>query len=247
MRRAWYLVGLFWAANAYAQVPPPAKPEPLPSEYHSIFFSDQEMITLNGLEQKRKNQLIAGIGLQEAEQPANEPQTIVSYYTYPQFYLNSLAYQGANRWTFWLNRFAYNPSNAATLPGLTIEEVSSNYIMFKFRAKESDPIDFRSDDHGANVQTDAASRTITFTLRPNQTFSTYTLKTYEGQVEPVTVNAGQIDPALLPKAKSLPGLEAVFNPLLPEEEPSVTPEPTPPSNQGFEGLLNRNKALEKPQ
>lgn len=234
---------MLWASASFAQEQAapsqdPAPP-PLPAAYKSVLFSDQELTLLKALEQKRKAQLLRGEDVPEVattteQAPTAQPASVT--YEYPQFYLSMLAYNGPDRWIFRANGQNYTPVNRASAADFTIHKVEPAQVVLKYQASTDDPIDF-SRPTQANVRLDPNTRSIWFALKPNQTFSTYTLKVYEGWVEPFIVDKRQANATLAPA----PSVAEVFTP------PASAPEPAAPSNQGLEGLMNRNKALENIQ
>lgn len=171
------------------QAAPAATPNdvlPIFKKYKSILFSEQEIMHLNAIEQKQKDRLSAGT---TAASPADKAGKVARtvYYTYPQFYLASLAYRAPGQWIFWMNGVKYTPASGPIAQGATIESVLPSQVVFTYRLSGTDYI--RTDNVPANphVEIRAQERTIRFTLLPNQTFSTYTLRIYEGQVAPVTI------------------------------------------------------------
>jgi hypothetical protein len=241
MKRLW-LVGTIWAvaASAWAQgaakAPAPA-PAPAPEifkEYKSIMFSDQEIIQLKATEEAQKIKRAQEERQQVAVEKEPRKRQASAYYTYPQFYLGSLAYYSAEEWTFWLNGKKYTPASGTEADGVTIESVLPSRIIFTYKVRKEEPIDLQATPNDSGIQINTNERSIMFALSPNQTFSTYGLRLYEGRIQPVTVALGASN---LSKSASMAEetLKQIFE------------SPPTQDDAGLEGLINRNNQLEKPQ
>ncbi len=129
-----------------------------------------------------------------AEQAADAPPKPPMRYTSPSFFLNTLLYLSPENWAVWLNGKKYTH----TLPDgdLTIMSVMENRVTIQLIAPA--PIDilspkwkttltarteeghYASDD--GRIIVNPKNNSITFTLKPNQSFSVYAMRIVEGRV-----------------------------------------------------------------
>lgn len=108
-------------------------------------------------------------------------------YVYPQFHLESIIYRGRNDWIAWINN--QKLSNAGPALGeIRIMDIDRGHVMVQWTPANMKRV-LQSWDPLAEtfVQVDTGQGTVTFTLRPNQTFSSYRMKVLEGKVVPVQV------------------------------------------------------------
>lgn len=168
-------------------------------------------------------------GLVGARKTLHEPQNR-QYLYYPQFFLQALVYHSPDDWMVRINHQDFSPT---VLGGanLRVKKVDVDKVMVEWRPDQMDLVD-RSWDKSASkdVTVDDGNGTVTFSLRPNQTFSSYVMRALEGKVLPVAVggaNAGPLDLKEKPEPAVPPTPDAGAKPATPDT-----------SNEGFGGLIN---------
>ncbi len=116
------------------------------------------------------------------------------YYTYPQFFLESLVFHTDTDWTVWLNGQRITPESKQHSSEIKVVGIDKNQVTLQWT-----PADFervrKTWENNSNefVMLDQAARMVSFVLKPNQTFSSYVMKVLEGKVLPVTVDNQEIE------------------------------------------------------
>ena len=158
----------------------------------------------------------------------------VTAFTYPQFFLDSIVYHAVDNWAVWIsNGTGAEPIRLTpeTPPGsfdIRVLEVEEDYVTILWRPLVMEKVSevWRSQSNDA-IQVDEQEGTVVFTLRPNQTFTSYLMRVVEGRVQPVTIgNTPQevANPAFSPDAPPAEGSE---------------------SQEGLGGLINQYENLPK--
>ena len=126
-------------------------------------------------------------------------------FTYPQFFLDSLVYHDEKDWTVLINK-ARLSAKVAQSGDISIISVDNEKVLVEWKPKKMERVNeswaqYKND----TAKVDVLEGTVRFTLRPNQTFSSYVMRVIEGRVKPVTVdiksgdsdaqNASQPNPA----------------------------------------------------
>ncbi len=134
--------------------------------------------------------------------------------TYPVFYLSSIAYRNANDWAVWMGRTRITPKN--NKPPLEITGINGDSASFRWTPEyfaqligrkqagelaSMDGLKHRT-TKADSVNVLAEPRAITFTLRPNQSFSSAHMRTFEGKV--AAVSLGESAPILPSEAGQKP-------------------------------------------
>ncbi|NBO19723.1 MAG: hypothetical protein EBV03_10995 [Proteobacteria bacterium] len=126
------------------------------------------------------------------QQAAAEPPKPVPF-TYPQFFLELLNYRGPNDWLVQINGRKFAPHIFPGEHWLKIIMVDRDSVVVEWTPKDMDKVTDAwmvvpmNDVSRSDVLVDSVRDTVTFTLRPNQTFSSYAMRVLEGKVKPVTV------------------------------------------------------------
>lgn len=210
----------------------------------SLFFTPEEIMYLHTAAKeynKRKAGELAQGEFNEADfisQLTNlNGAPKARYYTYPQFFLSSLVYRTAGDWSAWLNNVKLSGSAAQEPVDIPVSEFKSSQETTPERAPmkvvsigkdavtfEWHPVSMRRinetvgkiapEKADARVAVDEVANTVRFTLRANQTFSSYSMSVVEGEVVPVTVssNLSYTPPSASAKAKENPAAKAEDKP-----------------------------------
>lgn len=129
-----------------------------------------------------------------SEQAADAPPKPPVRYTSPSYFLNTLLYLSSENWAVWLNGKKYTH----TLPDgdITILSVFENRVTISWKGPA--PLDilspkwkttltartengnYASDD--GRITVNPKENSVTFTLKPNQSFSLYAMRIVEGRV-----------------------------------------------------------------
>jgi hypothetical protein len=111
------------------------------------------------------------------------------FFTYPQFFLNSLVYYAADNWIVWVNgekitQATPKESNNIRVNNITPESVTLEWFPLEMERVTEIWRSFPND----KVTVDMQRGQVIFNIKPNQTFSSYTMTVLEGKVLPVTVD-----------------------------------------------------------
>ncbi len=217
---------------------PPANAQEEPSASNSLFFSGKELALIRTAIQSYQNQVgfsgSIGEGEQEDELKGLKPDEVAKkYFTYPQLYLESLVYHSPNDWVVWINGQKILPTTPKQGADIQVEAIDRDKVTIVWRPVDMEKINEVWDiSPTESVSVDDAQGTVTFTLRHNQTFSSYVMRVLEGKVVPVTVE--------LQHARGAK----------PKKEPQAAPEAASAEsgedadNTGLGGLINSYKKLE---
>ncbi len=119
---------------------------------------------------------------------------------YPSFFLSSIIYERPDEWAIWLNGFRLtNKMNKETDP-LYVTEISPESVRITWKPDSVmllhlGSIAVQQKDDPDKVPIDAVNKSITFTLRPNQTFVSSILSVEEGRIPSVTVQLASAEGA----------------------------------------------------
>lgn len=111
------------------------------------------------------------------------------YFTYPQFFLSTLVYYAPNDWVVWINNEKITPQTPRESSNIRVGGIASDRVTFEWFPLEMERVveiwkSFPND----KVSVDIPRGQVVFSLKPNQTFSSYTMTVLEGKVLPVTVD-----------------------------------------------------------
>lgn len=205
------------AVTSAATPPATAVKEPVPI---SIFFTPEEL-------QRMRTALIAyekskKAKISNAESKANDflnqltdsepkakPAQVEKVYVYPQFFLNSLVFDAEDDWVVLVNNQRFSAKVPQSDPELKVLNVDREKVSLEWTPKKMDRV-MESWEKNVNEQigVDPVVGTVTFTLRPNQTFSSYAMRVLEGKVRPVMIvikqEVGAADDAGAPADNAAP-------------------------------------------
>ncbi len=229
--------------------PAPSLPAPVaiadevaPEPAKSIFFSDAQVNALRAAMRRYMGQggMPGDTMLPEGNIAGATPQTgganpaAIQYFTYPQFFLDSLIYHSKADWIVWINDRKITQENAVASPDLQVLGIDHEKVTLKWRPADMRRVqDTWARTPNDQVDFDPLAGTLTFTLHHNQTFSSYAMKVLEGRVTPVTVEVTPESQALRSGASAIPA--AAEGMAAPDAEGS---------GEGLGGLLNAYQKLE---
>ena len=183
------------------------------------------------------NQLDPGI----IDAPAEKPKPVP--FTYPQFFLQTLSYHSANEWLVVINGEKFIPHYNNPRSWLKVVMVDKEMVVMEWRPQNMKKVSeawmvapvvpAKSD-----VLVDSIHETVTFTLKPNQTFSSFAMRVVEGKVPPVTV-------MIQPDEQNGTGGEAAKPIDVPQPAEATPVKPTPPVDDTRAGVPGLNDTYKK--
>lgn len=163
----------------------------------SIFFSTDELEAINKAKQSYERKSHGGKpdeGVEEEDflkklENLAAPKKAQTIFTYPQFFLSSIVYNSASDWVLWINNEKITPASGISPSGLKVIEISKEKATLEWHPEEMDKVaDIEGDPNKNPVKVDFINNKVIFTLRGNQTFTSYAMRIVEGKVLPITVN-----------------------------------------------------------
>jgi hypothetical protein len=228
------------------------------SAYQSIMYSKEDLELLSVVIDAVKNKKELP-GQKPAAQPAPTidlttdftPEPVSKYYRFPQFHLTSIAFFKPDDWVIWVNGTKITSRKPDIIKRLEIKEVTANQVVFEYLFLSDDKSDFSLESEDERITINQATRTVSFMLQPNQTFSSYNWKIYEGKITQVKVLKEESSNSF---ATSLPSVKDIFPtgmsvPDAPLSAPSnninLPPQSMPKQNTGLVGLMNRGNEINR--
>jgi hypothetical protein len=255
----WLVVTLFFLATygggavVYAQTELQSQPttdSPAPtnvpasssSEMQSLFFSADDIASINDAQAVYEKNHRGSTALDEEDflkkLSGSDKKTIQdsTYFTYPQFFLSSIMYHSPTDWAVWINGEKITQKEIENKSHLFVVDVNGQKVTLEWRPERMDKItDVAASTKNSTqnpVSVDLLNNKVEFTLKGNQTFTSYSMKIVEGRVSPVTVDrSGQkIDLGALPPPSS-PAAPATptMPPSMPAMPPAMPTIPMPPT------------------
>lgn len=172
------------------------------------------------------------------------------FFTYPQFYLDSLVYHSPTDWLVWINGEKITPETPKESKNIHVVTVDNEKVTLAwFPLTMSAVLEVWKLMPNEAITIDKQRNQVIFTLRPNQTFSSYILRVLEGKQEPVIVDMSQIGEdgsamddirqyqganGTLPQGEELPpasknNLDDFVNQAEPLPPPAALPDSPPPT------------------
>ena len=109
-------------------------------------------------------------------------------FTYPQFFLSSLVYHGKDDWVVLIDNNKFSAKGLLGNDELKLLEVDNEKVFVEWKPKKMDRVSQSwVQNKNKDILVDPVAGTVTFTLHPNQTFSSFVMRVLEGKVMPVTV------------------------------------------------------------
>jgi hypothetical protein len=231
--------------------PAAAAPTPVPEtisfdkpEYrkiHSLFFSPADMadvtVALNNYKKHFSGQPDDADFDEEdflnqlAGMRKRGPKT-ARFFSYPQFFLESLVYHSKTNWIVWVNGFKITQETPQENDNIVVKEIDQDKVRFEWHPTAIEmeriaPAWERTQPPG--IEFDKTHAVVAFTLRPNQTFSSYVMNVLEGKVQSVTIDTSVAE---------IPEEEIIVD----EPEEVARPEPAQ-SREGLGGLIDAYSKL----
>lgn len=202
-------------AAAPAPVPPPGAPPAVPGAVGaaglpqnvkpiSLFITPAELAKINAAieDYKRAKESANKSAEEQAKNFLNQldqqvpevaaPPKPVTF-IFPQFYLERLSYRHQNDWLVQINGHKFGPGIGSVSSWIKIIMVDKDSVVVEWTPQDMEKVNdawiLVPDDQArrGEVIVDSIRETVTFTLHPNQTFSSYAMRVLEGKVQPVSV------------------------------------------------------------
>ena len=191
------------AATTLLDNPNATKPEEIPivpvveiPQVKSLLFSNEDISSI----QKARlsyEQRIAGVSTGKIDEQdfLKNLETMVfskiepTVFTYPQFFLSSIAYYSTRDWVVWINNEKITQNSGISTAGLRVIDIDNEKAIFEWFPENLDKIVDPGEYSQENqVRMDMANKKVMFVLKPHQTFSSYAMRVVEGKLLPVTVS-----------------------------------------------------------
>lgn len=233
-----------------AEMPPPEQPQEAPKEvdlrqgtppvsYKSTMLYEEEKKQISQVIQaiKQKEPLPTENADQTREEAA--PPPMLTSYIFPQFYLTSIVFQGPEDWIIWINHQKITSQKRNVIPGLTIDKVTRYEVNMTYDFTGDTNINVQSQSADPRIDIRPNEQRASFTLEPNQTFSTYSWQIFEGYIEPARL---ALKPTRQQAAPSLnvPGLEEIID--TDEQQGPVQKQEKLP---GIGGIMQQYKTIDE--
>jgi len=240
----------------------------------SLFLSPQDHIRISNALADYQNMLGAKANGENPEKVVSKPPERERYFIYPQFFLESLVYHSPNDWTIRINGRQITPQTpGGDETKLSVIAIDHDKVVLRWKPVEmarvldawdklpgNDTGQKSSGDNarvemdfnakapnkfsGVPIVVDREHRLVTFTLRPNQTFSSFAMEILEGKVRPVTVDnmAGHTDASANNTTGDAVPVEPLPNlPVVSKTQQIIAPPPMPidDGNSGLDGLMKK--------
>lgn len=169
------------------------------------------------------------------------------YFTYPQFFLDSMVYHSAENWIVWVNGRKLANDTPKDGTNIQVAAVTPEMVTLEWFPSQMDRVleIWNQLENPAvqsqGVQVDVAKAKVTFSLKPNQTFSSYTMNVLEGKALPVTVDIAALG-NLQGSRVSLDGQSVNNETAVPaaadkDDDKTATPQKAQESKEGLGGLI----------
>lgn len=156
----------------------------------------------------------------ESKPKVEEPET------YPVFYLSSIAYRAADDWTIWVS--GHKITSRKNTTDITVISVSPTQASFMWKPTYSEALTTRKRDNKfapldavknkltrpSSYNYDEQTGVTTFTLRPNQSFVTAYMNTFEGYIESPKLTPLSTEADAAAKTKATPAAQTTSPPTI---------------------------------
>lgn len=167
------------------------------AEMKSLLFSDADITSIRSArlfyEQHISGVVNGGIAeddfLKNLEKITTTKSDIDSkFFTYPQFFLSSIAYYSPKDWVVWINNEKITQDSGVSIAGLRVLEINNEKVTIEWQPEKMDRITDEEYSSDNPVEVDFMKNKVIFSLKANQTFTSYAMRVVEGKVIPVTIN-----------------------------------------------------------
>jgi hypothetical protein len=175
----------------------------------SMFFTQQQMARIDkALDIYSKYTVLKQNGnegedflkqLESKDSGSASVQQKPKYYTYPQFFLSSLAYHSPGDWSIIVNNQKISSLNVKTPSEIQVESIDKDKVLLLWTPAKLNMEKINEKWNGlqsGSVQVNGISGTVNFALHANQTFSSFTMQVMEGKVLPVVEVIQPISPVI---------------------------------------------------
>jgi hypothetical protein len=203
----------------------------------SLFFSAEEIVAIRAAIASYKRRA-ANLGEEITEDemlklPGFQEAPSSRFFTYPQFFLESLVYHSPKDWVIWLNSQKITHASANITTDIRVLAIDENQVKLEWHPAVMERImDVWQKNPTEGITVDSANGTVTFSLHTNQTFSSYVMRVLEGKVMPVTIDTDQ-----LPLKETVVPEEAADSGIIPAAKAS--------EREGLGGLIDAYQQLEE--
>ena len=163
---------------------------------HSMFYAPEEMnLLMQAIRTYERLKLLSSSDAQNKAkdflsqlEDAKRSVQIERNMEYPQFYLESLVYHTPDDWFVQINGEKMSPVRMERF-GLKLLNVEPDKVLLEWRPTNMKQVnEVWAKAHNDHVIVERKTGTVTFTLLPNQTFSSYKMRVMEGKVRPVKLD-----------------------------------------------------------
>lgn len=172
-------------------------PFDIEAEINSLLFSDVDIKAIRSArlfyEQHINGVVNGGIAeddfLKNLEKiTASKSDAESKFFTYPQFFLSSIAYYSPKDWVVWINDEKITQDSGISMAGLRVIEIDNKKITVEWHPENMDRITDEEYSSDNPVEVDFIQNKVIFSLKANQTFTSYAMRVVEGKVIPVTID-----------------------------------------------------------
>ena len=172
----------------------------------SIFYSDAEIIEIHKAievyvraqegQASEDDDFLKRLG--DAAKVKDDKPAERSYFTYPQFFMESLVYNGPQEWSLRINGQEFKSGDTPP-PNLHVVEITREKALMEWLPTDMEKVNQVWDAApNEDVKVDKAKHSVMFSLHPNQTFSSYVMRVLEGKVRPmvIEITAPSVQPSM---------------------------------------------------
>jgi hypothetical protein len=164
----------------------------------------------------------------------------VTTFVYPQFFVDSIMYHTQEKWALWVSEANAAPrqitqdTNKET-NDIYVTHVNKDQVTLVWRPFVMEKVnEVWAKSPNEEVQVNKSKGTVTFTIHPNQTFTSYLMKAVDGKLKPVIIGGNE---AIAATAAHETDVQSTISGDIPPEAAHEE------DKQGIEGLLNKYNTM----